>query len=136
MASTTFTTVQDGLILLLEYSVNKIDNENLELRLFSNDATISEDTILTDLVESTNYTYVTLDPANFTVNYSLSSTRAEATYGVTINMPITGSDTIYGAYLTTTSEARLVAATKFGYAREASAGDVIQFTSIVLTLDN
>ena len=46
----------EGLVESLSYTVNKVDNADLIFRTFNNNITVSETTVLADLVESSVYT--------------------------------------------------------------------------------
>jgi hypothetical protein len=133
MANITLTTTREGLVNDLEYAVNKIDNNNLSCFLFINDATIIEDMTLADVTKSVESSGFALDGANWSVVYT---TKGEATYSTELSFSFTGSETVYGAYLTNQAQTRLIAIGKFGASRSVELGDSIKISSINRNTDN
>lgn len=133
MANVQLTTTRDGLIEYLKSVTNNIDNNNLYAVLFTNDVTVTENTILGDLTLSTNISIVELQGSNWNIVYN---SRGEATYGVDVDFVFTGDDDIYGVCIVNGAQNTLIAAGDFTENRTVLAGDTIKFSSLQITLGN
>lgn len=89
-------------------------NGDVKLRLFVNDVTPSDATVLANLTEMSTLGYAakTLATGSFTV--SLVSTTAKATYAQQVFSFTAGTEvTVYGAYITDAAGAILIGAERF-----------------------
>jgi len=106
-------TVPDvGEVLTLSYIVNKATPSNVKLHLFSNNATISDSTVLGDLTECaiSGYSAITLTGSSWTVATNTGTTSA--TYAQQ-TFTLTGSGNVYGYYVTDNAGTGLLWVEKF-----------------------
>ena len=95
---------QKGEILLLQYIVGMVNADNPVLHLYSNDVTPSDSTViddLTEVVDSTGYSAITLLSENWTTTQAGGVTTAvysEQTFAFTTDA------TAYGYYITNESD--------------------------------
>lgn len=134
MAIISATTVSSGLIDLLKTAVNFQAGSNLILKAFTSNTTISEATVLSDLTEATNYTSATLTGSNFSVTYGTG--KATALYGVTTSLPFTGSNSVYGIFITNAAGTILIAAGRYLTPKSVESGDSITIDALSISLDN
>lgn len=93
----------------VEFIVNKVSQGDLKLKLYTNNVTPGEATILSDLTESTGtgYAAITFTGASWTVTGGVAS-YAEQTF------TYTGAEaTVYGYYITNNAGDELIAAELF-----------------------
>ena len=102
-----------------------INAGNLKLKLFKNNATITSSTVLSDLTESTytGYSAKTLTSGSFTV--SSSSGTAQAVYANQTFACTSGSESVYGAFITDSAGTTLWGVQKFATALTISPGNDI-----------
>lgn len=102
-----------GDVLLLRYMLNFQSPADVQMRLYSNNFTPHESTVMSDFTESTatNYTAVTLAGASWTVA-SGASAGSTGTYAQQ-SFNFSTSDTIYGYYVTSGGARTLLWAERF-----------------------
>lgn len=113
--------------ILAQYAVNKTASQNLVLRLFKNNATISETTAAEDLTEATftGYSAITLTGASWTESGGVAS-YDQQTFTSSADQT---EELIYGAYCTRASGGELMIVEKFTSPVPISAnGDNIKVT--------
>jgi hypothetical protein len=134
MASYTFQTVTTGSNAILEYAVDKTAADILQLKLYTNDATITVASVVGDLTECADATYAAyaLTPASWTIVWD--TDRSNATFTVDNTITFTDAASIYGMYLTNAAGTILIGAADFGAVKSFDAGDQLIFTEGILAL--
>ena len=109
-----FTLMTTGLVVLSQYAVNRDQPEDLVLKLFKNNATISAATVLADLTEAdfTGYSAVTLTGASWT-GTGASQSYTQQTFQSSADQ---AQQDIYGAFMVRATGGELIAAEKFSAA--------------------
>lgn len=120
-------------ILWIKHALNHTSPENLSLKLFSNNITLSATTVIGDFTEVTGggYAAKTLTGSSWSVATN-GSGEAEATYAAqtfTFTGTIGGSGIVYGYYYVQVTSGALIACEKFASSFTPSVnGDAITFT--------
>jgi len=112
-----------GELRLLEWAL-KSAGGTLKLKLFSNNATVSATTVAADLIEATftGYTARTLARASWNAPVTNGAGKAEIRYGTDQVYDFASDQSIYGYYLTDSSDV-LLAVEKFSAVRNQISGD-------------
>lgn len=107
-----FTTVDQGEVLLLKYMLNHTATDNCRLHLFTNDySPLTDDTLsLYTEVSASGYTSISLTGSQFTV--STSSGTSSAVYARQ-TFSLTTSVNAYGYYITNNGSSILIWAERF-----------------------
>ena len=132
-----FTVVNNGEGDALKAMVAHTAATDLILKLFTNDATISETTVAGDLTEAdfTGYSAVTLTGSSWTISEGAPGSADYAEQTFTAGAGISGLQLIYGAMLVRATSGRLFAVEKFSAARPIeNEGDSLAVTPSI-TLD-
>ena len=131
MAELTMITTQEGLETILNTGIK--GGADFNFKAFNNNVTITEATVIGDLTESSVYTDYTMLNANWVISYT---TQGEALYNVSFQLDFTGTDTIYGVYITNSAGTELIGASNFVAPESVENGQPIIFPSVKITLDN
>ena len=103
-----------GEVLLLSYALNKIaPGDDVRLKLFTNDETPDDDTVVGDLTEATaaGYDEITLAKANWTVETAVGGVTTASYAQQTFTF--TAGSTNYGYYITDTAGTGLLWVERF-----------------------
>jgi len=120
--------VNGGEDIAIEYLVNKDSPENLVLKLFKNDVTPDESTVIGDLTEAdfTGYSSQTLTGSSWSAASSGATSYAEQSFTSSADQT---AQTVYGWYLERATGGELVAADRFSSPPTIeNNGDVIKVT--------
>lgn len=107
-------------------------DENYLLRLYKNDYTPTQTTVVGDFTQAdfTNYTEKTLTRATWGAAVSVSN-KAQSTYGTAQSWTCgTGGNTIYGYYVVGATSGVCLWAERFAAARIMGNGDVLNLTPV------
>jgi hypothetical protein len=128
MANYTFETVAVGANLFNGYNVGIGTPDTLQLKLYTNDATITSATVVGDLTECVDggYSAYALTPGSWTVTWS--TDRSIATFTVDNTITFAGTTSIYGAYITNAAGTILIGVADFGTVKSYDAADELVFT--------
>ncbi len=102
-----------GEVLLLSYSLNKITpGDDVKLKLFKNDISPAEDTVVGDFTEAdtAGYSAISLAKADWTIATVTGTTTAEQPQKT---FTLTGAGSHYGYYITDTAGTGLLWAERF-----------------------
>ena len=101
-----------GEVLLLEYALNKTEPTEVKLKLFKNDYTPVEGSVVADFTESdgAGYAAIVLAGANWTIATSVGVTTAEYAQQT---FTLTGAITHYGYYITNNNGSQVLWAERF-----------------------
>lgn len=102
-----------GEVLLLSYALNKIaPGETVKLKLYTNDITPDEDTVVGDFTEAVaaGYAAISLAKVDWTIATSVGVTTAEQPQKT---FTLTGASTDYGYYITDEAGTGLLWAERF-----------------------
>lgn len=99
-------------LLLLKYILNNVAASNVKLKLFSNNVTLSETSVLADFTEVTDVSYSQKILLGANWSFATTSGVSTATYpDQTFNFTL--STIVYGIYVTNNAESALLWAEKF-----------------------
>jgi len=111
------------------------ENENLVAKLYTNDVTPSLGDTISTYIEAVNYSDIILDSINW--GFSVDGSSFTAIYPtMTFGFLSETSETIYGFYITDSTESILIGASKFPAMKEADSFHAVVVLSLKLLLRN